>query len=70
MTTLMTRATAKGIYKLCSPVFAGNPASRAMLSGVGFREVETYIRHVRINGEWRDVVVVETLLGEARMPAT
>lgn len=70
MTTLMTGVSATGIYKLTSRVFAGNPASRAMLAGVGFREVGTHIGHVRMNGEWRDVVVVEALLGDARVQAT
>ena len=67
MTTLMTGASATGVYKLTSRVFAGNLASRVMLTGVGFREVGTYLRHVRMNGEWRDVVIVEALLGDARM---
>ncbi len=69
MTTLMTGASATGIYKLTSRVFAVNAASRAMLAAVGFREVGTYVRHVRMNGEWRDVVVVEALLGDARTQA-
>ena len=69
MTTLLASASAAGVYKLTSRVFAVNAASRALLAGVGFREVGTYIRHVRMNGEWRDVVVVEALLGCAGSPA-
>lgn len=68
MTELLTRASAAGVYKLTSRVFALNTASRAMLAGAGFREVGTYIRHVRVDGEWRDVVVVEALLGCAAEP--
>lgn len=70
MTTLLTASTASGIHKLTSRVFAENRASRSMLAGVGFREVGTYVRHVRMQGEWRDVVVVEALLGDARTQAT
>ena len=32
---------------------------------VGFREVGTYRRHAKLNGLWRDTVIVERLLGEA-----
>lgn len=39
-----------------------------MLARVGFREVGTYRRHACVDGEWRDVVVVEALLGEAALP--
>jgi RimJ/RimL family protein N-acetyltransferase len=36
-----------------------------LLRGLGFREVGIYRRHARLDGEWRDVVIVERLLGEA-----
>jgi hypothetical protein len=29
---------------------------------VGFREVGTYEKHARLDGEWRDVVIVERLI--------
>ena len=32
---------------------------------LGFREVGTYLRHGRLDGEWKDVVIVELLLGDA-----
>jgi len=32
---------------------------------VGFREVGTYSRHAKLDGVWRDTVIVERLLGEA-----
>ena len=66
MTTLLTSASATGLHKLTSRVFAENRASRALLAGVGFREVGTHVRHVRMHGTWRDVLVVEVLLGDAR----
>ena len=31
----------------------------------GFREVGLHERHARLDGEWRDVVIVERLLGPA-----
>lgn len=66
MVALLESAEVAGLYKLTSRVFAGNAASRAVLTSVGFREVGTHRRHARVNGAWRDVVVVEALLGEAR----
>jgi L-amino acid N-acyltransferase YncA len=54
-----------GFWKLVSRVFVENAASRALLRSVGFREVGTYERHARLDGVWKDVVIVERLLGEA-----
>jgi L-amino acid N-acyltransferase YncA len=67
MMALMAAAEQAGLYKLTSRVFAGNVASRTLLAQAGFREVGTYIRHVRSAEGWRDVVIVEALLGDARM---
>ncbi len=64
MTGLIDRATAGGYWKLVSRIFPENAASRALLAVLGFREVGTYRRHARLDGEWRDVVIVERLLGE------
>jgi L-amino acid N-acyltransferase YncA len=66
MAALMSAAEQAGLYKMTSRVFASNLASRAMLAQAGFREVGTYIRHVRSADGWRDVVIVEALLGDAR----
>ncbi|MBW3646268.1 MAG: GNAT family N-acetyltransferase [Actinobacteria bacterium] len=67
MDALMSMSEELGLYKMTSRVFSENMASRAMLRQAGFREVGTYIRHVRFADGWRDVVIVEALLGEARM---
>jgi phosphinothricin acetyltransferase len=64
METLVEQARAAGFWKLVSRVFVENGASRALLRGVGFREVGIYERHGRLNGQWRDVVIVERLLDE------
>jgi phosphinothricin acetyltransferase len=66
MSALMAASEAAGVYKLTSRVFYSNTASRKMLAAVGFREVGTHFRHVKIGGTWRDVVIVEALLGDAR----
>jgi L-amino acid N-acyltransferase YncA len=66
MESLIDAATEAGFWKLVSRVFPENRASRALLGKVGFREVGTYRRHARLDGEWHDCVIVERLLGEAR----
>jgi L-amino acid N-acyltransferase YncA len=66
MDALIEAATGAGFWKLVSRVFPENEASRALLRSVGFREVGVYRRHARLDGEWRDCVIVERLLGEAR----
>ena len=59
---------AAGFWKVLSRVFPENDASRALCRRHGFREVGTYERHAKLDGEWRDVVIVERLLGEAARP--
>jgi phosphinothricin acetyltransferase len=50
-------------------VFPENTASRALLASVGFREVGRYERHGQLDGQWRDVLIVERLI-EADQPPT
>lgn len=54
-----------GFYKLVGKLFADNTASRRLAARHGFREVGTHLRHGRIDDRWRDVILVELLLGEA-----
>ena len=49
-------------WKLVSRVFPENAASRKLLVRLGFREVGIYEKHGRLDGVWRDVVIVEKLL--------
>ena len=65
MQALLAAAAAAGFWKLVSRVFVENEASLSMLRSVGFREVGLYRRHAKLDGAWRDVVIVEALLGEA-----
>ncbi|HSL21517.1 MAG TPA: arsinothricin resistance N-acetyltransferase ArsN1 family A [Vicinamibacterales bacterium] len=62
---LIDAAAAAGFWKLLSRIFVENTASRALVARAGFREVGVYRRHARLDGAWRDVVIVERLLGEA-----
>jgi len=54
-----------GFTKLVSRIFPENLPSRGFCKKVGFREVGLYRRHAKLDGEWRDTVIVERLLGEA-----
>jgi L-amino acid N-acyltransferase YncA len=60
---LVAECEARGFSKLVSRVFPENAASLALCRSLGFREVGVHVRHGRLDGEWRDVVVVEKLLG-------
>jgi len=65
MEELLAAAEAAGYWKLVSRVFLDNAASRRLLASLGFREVGVYERHAQLDGVWRDVVIVERLLGKA-----
>ena len=47
------------------PHLPENEGSLALCRSLGFFEVGVYRRHAKLDGEWRDVVIVELLIGEA-----
>jgi phosphinothricin acetyltransferase len=51
-----------GYWKLVSRIFPENQASRALIRSLGFREVGIYEKHGKLDGAWRDVVIVERLI--------
>jgi len=63
MDALIEAAQRARFWKLVSRIFVENIASRKLVASCGFREVGTYQRHARLDGEWRDVVIVERLIG-------
>lgn len=65
MAAFLPACAAAGLWKVLSRVFPENRASRALCARHGFREVGTYERHARLDGVWRDVVIVERLLPPA-----
>ena len=66
LAALMEAATAAGLHKLTSRVFPENLASRALLKGLGFEEIGIHRRHGKLDGHWRDCVIVERLLDTGR----
>jgi phosphinothricin acetyltransferase len=59
---LIEAARNAGFWKLVSRIFPENHASRALVRSVGFREVGVYERHGKLDGNWRDVVIVEYVM--------
>jgi L-amino acid N-acyltransferase YncA len=62
---LAAAAERQGLYKLTSRVFTTNAASLAVHRAAGFEEVGIQRCHGRLDGEWKDCVLVERLLGDA-----
>lgn len=58
-------AEERGLWKVIGLLFPENEASRALFASAGFSEVGVFRRHGVLDGEWRDVLVIERLLGAA-----
>ena len=65
LAALIEAASAHGLHKLTSRVFPENTASRGLLKRLGFDEIGIHRRHGKLDGQWRDCVIVELLIGEA-----
>jgi L-amino acid N-acyltransferase YncA len=59
---IIRSAEEAGFWKLVSRVFVDNEASRALIGSLGFREVGIYEKHAKLDGIWRDVIIVERLI--------
>jgi L-amino acid N-acyltransferase YncA len=65
---LCAAAEAAGLHKLTGRIFADNAMSLAVHTAAGFTVVGVQRRHARLDGEWKDCVLVERLLGDAASP--
>lgn len=65
LNALAGEAERRGYWKLIGKIFTTNEPSIELVRRCGFREVGVHHRHGRLDGEWKDVMVVERLLGEA-----
>jgi L-amino acid N-acyltransferase YncA len=65
LAALIEAASAHSLHKLTSRVFPENVASRSLLKQLGFAEIGIHRRHGKLDGQWRDCVTVELLIGEA-----
>ena len=62
MEGLIEEARKRGYWKLLSRIFPENTASLSLCWALGFRNVGTYRMHGKLDGIWRDTVIVELLL--------
>ncbi|MET0850400.1 MAG: arsinothricin resistance N-acetyltransferase ArsN1 family A [Candidatus Rokuibacteriota bacterium] len=54
----------RGFWKIVSRIFPENTASLVLHERCGFRSVGVYRRHGKLDGQWRDCVIVERMLDE------
>jgi L-amino acid N-acyltransferase YncA len=62
MQAIIDAAEKAGFWKLLSRVFLDNHASRGLIASLDFREVGIYEKHGKLDGIWRDVLIVERLI--------
>ena len=62
LNTLCRVYAERGFWKIVSRIFPENTASLALHERCGFRVVGVYHRHGKLDGQWRDCVIVERLL--------
>jgi L-amino acid N-acyltransferase YncA len=62
---LADEASKFGVHKLVAKIFTTNESSVALFRRCGFREVGTHIRHGQLDGQWKDVLVMERSLPNA-----
>jgi len=60
---LAAAAGERGFHKMVGKLFTDNLASIRLTERCGFDSVGLHRRHGRLDGAWRDVLVVERLLG-------
>lgn len=62
---LVAEAERRGYWKLVGRIFTTNHSSLALARRCGFYDVGIHRRHGRLGGEWKDVLLVERLMGSA-----
>lgn len=64
MSALVDAARDAGLWKLLSRVFPENRASLNLMAWSGFEEIGVHKNHGKLDGVWRDCVIVERVLPE------
>ncbi len=64
MQALIDAARAHGLWKLTSRVFPENRASLNLMARMGFKEIGVHEKHGKLEGVWKDCVIVERLIPE------
>lgn len=63
---LLSVARTMGLWKLIAYSLADDAAAKMLLERVDFRAVGSLVKHVQIEGGWRDVVLYERLVLSSR----
>jgi L-amino acid N-acyltransferase YncA len=66
---LVAAARAVSMWKMIAYALPEDVASRTLLERLDFREVGTLVKHLQLQGAWRDVAVHERLVLAARKSA-
>ena len=61
---ILAAAEGAGAWKVVGKLFPENAASASLVRSLGFGDVGVHRRHARLDGTWRDVLVVEKLVGD------
>ena len=64
MGALVEAARDAGLWKLLSRVFPENRASLNLMAWSGFKEIGVHEKHGKLDGVWRDCVIVERVIPE------
>jgi len=64
MAALVDASREKGLWKLLSRIFPENHASLTLMARAGFKAIGVHEKHGKLDGVWRDTVIVERLLTE------
>ena len=64
MAALIETARADGLWKLTSRIFPENRASLSLMARMGFKEIGVHEKHGKLDGVWKDCVIVELLIPE------
>ena len=64
MASLVEASKAAGLWKLLSRVFPENRASLNLMAWSGFKEIGVHEKHGKLDGAWRDCVIVEQVFPE------
>jgi L-amino acid N-acyltransferase YncA len=64
MAALIEAARVDGLWKLTSRIFPENRASLALMARMGVKEIGVHAKHGKLDGVWKDCVIVELLIAE------
>jgi len=64
MAAMIDASRAGGLWKLMSRIFPENRASLNLMARMGFKEIGVHEKHGKLEGVWKDCVIVELLIPE------